>query len=310
MFSVVYDPIAAGAGKTRTDHLPNVTGVGSFPPVKDTVALIKDLVPNVKSVGTLYNSSEANSQKVISVSRPLFKEAGITLEEVAIGNSSEVYQAAQALATRDIQALWITGDNTAFQAFEGIVKVAEDFNLPLIINDPEFTKRGALACQGLGFYKPAYVSATLAARVLLGENPKDIPFEEVKDQKLCLNFEVAKRLGKTFPDAVIHKADLFYNLAAKFGRPARITWIGKESSIQAEPIIQDLKRRLTERGLIEGTDFSIQSFNEKTLASTTGLDKTQTPDLYVSETTVLAKIFQGLVFRTRPRGRIRSARIH
>ncbi len=295
VFSVVYDPIAAGAGKTRKDHLPNVTGVGSFPPVKDTVALIKELVPNAKAVGTLYNSSEANSRKVISVSRPLFKEAGITLEEVAISNSSEVYQAAQALATRDIQALWITGDNTAFQAFEGIVKVAEDFNLPLIINDPEFTKRGALACQGLGFYKPAYVSATLAARVLLGENPKDIPFEEVKDQKLCLNFEVAKRLGKTFPDAVIHKADLFYNLAAKFGRPARITWIGEESSIQAEPIIQDLKRRLTERGLIEGMDFSIQSFNEKTLASTTGLDKTQTPDLYVSETTVLAKSFQGLV---------------
>ena len=298
VFSVVYDPIAAGAGKTRTDHLPNVTGVGSFPPVEDTVALIKELVPNVKAVGTLYNSSEANSRKVISVSRPLFKDAGITLEEVAIGNSSEVYQAAQALATRDIQALWITGDNTAFQAFEGIVKVAEDFSLPLIINDPEFTKRGALACQGLGFYKPAYVSATLAARVLLGESPQDIPFEEIQDQQLCLNFEVAKRLGKTFPEALIHRADLFYNLAAKFGRPARITWLRKDSPIQTATTLQDMIKSLTEAGLIEGTDFVIQSFDEKTFVSRAGQDKTPTPDLYVTETTLMAHNLQPLAAHT------------
>jgi ABC-type uncharacterized transport system substrate-binding protein len=298
VFSVVYDPIAAGAGKTRTDHLPNVTGVGSFPPVEDTVALIKELVPNVKAVGTLYNSSEANSRKVISVSRPLFKDAGITLEEVAIGNSSEVYQAAQALATRDIQALWITGDNTAFQAFEGIVKVAEDFSLPLIINDPEFTKRGALACQGLGFYKPAYVSATLAARVLLGESPQDIPFEEIQDQQLCLNFEVAKRLGKTFPEALIHRADLFYNLAAKFGRPARITWLRKDSPIQTATTLQDMIKSLTEAGLIEGTDFVIQSFDEKTFVSRAGQDKTPTPDLYVTETTLMAHNLQLLAANT------------
>ncbi|MCZ6776791.1 MAG: ABC transporter substrate-binding protein [Ignavibacteria bacterium] len=298
VFSVVYDPIAAGAGKTRTDHLPNVTGVGSFPPVADTVALIKELVPNVKAVGTLYNSSEANSRKVISVSRPLFKDAGITLEEVAIGNSSEVYQAAQALATRDIQALWITGDNTAFQAFEGIVKVAEDFSLPLIINDPEFTKRGALACQGLGFYKPAYVSATLAARVLLGESPQDIPFEEIQDQQLCLNFEVAKRLGKTFPEALIHRADLFYNLAAKFGRPARITWLRKDSPIQTATTLQDMIKSLTAVGLIEGTDFVIQSFDEKTFVSRAGQDKTPTPDLYVTETTLMAHNLQLLAANT------------
>jgi len=288
VFSVVYDPIAAGAGKTRIDHLPNVTGVGSFPPVEDTLTLLKELVPHLKAVGTLYNSSEANSRKVIAVSRPLFKNAGITLEEVTIGNSSEVYQAAQALATRDIQAMWITGDNTAFQAFEGIVKVAEDFGLPLIINDPEFTKRGALACQGLGFYKPAYVSATLAARVLLGEDPQNIPFEEVKDQKLCLNFEVAKRLGKNFPLPLIQKADLFYNLSAKFGRPARIAWIQEESSTKGKPHLRNLLPKIAALGLLEGKDFVMQSLSEKAFTSPADGKKTEPPDLYLIDTSAIA----------------------
>ncbi|HEY6366983.1 MAG TPA: ABC transporter substrate binding protein, partial [Candidatus Binatia bacterium] len=35
VFTYVYDPVAAGAGKTPADHLPNITGTGSFPPVEE-----------------------------------------------------------------------------------------------------------------------------------------------------------------------------------------------------------------------------------------------------------------------------------
>ncbi|MBI5307498.1 MAG: ABC transporter substrate-binding protein [Planctomycetes bacterium] len=151
VFTFVYDPIAAGAGKTGADHLPHVTGVGSFPPVRDTVDLIQRLVPGVRTVGTLYNSSEANSRKVVAVARDIFQQRGIKLEEIAITGTNEVFQAAQALAHRNIQAFWITGDNTAMQAFDGIAKVANDGKLPIINNAPEFVERGALACAGLGF---------------------------------------------------------------------------------------------------------------------------------------------------------------
>src|SRR5262245_34180680 len=91
----VYDPIAAGAGKSRTDHLPNVTGVYSFPPVQDTVDMIQRLVPGVRSVGTLYNGSEANSVRVVGVARGIFAQRRIQLQEIAITGTSEIFQAAQ-----------------------------------------------------------------------------------------------------------------------------------------------------------------------------------------------------------------------
>jgi len=206
VFTVVYDPISAGAGPTREDHVPNITGVGSFPPIPDTVQLIRDLVPGVRRVGTVYNNSEANSRKVIAVARDEFRRQGIALEEVAITNTSEVFQAAQVLTARNIQAFWITGDNTVLQAFEGVVKVANDHRLPLIINDPEFTERGALACAGLGFYQSGHAAAALAARVLLGEDPRHIPIEEVAVKKLVLNDKVARKLGLTFSPALMKQA--------------------------------------------------------------------------------------------------------
>ena len=206
VFTYVYDPIAAGAGASFTSHLPNVTGVGSFPPVEATVDLIQKLVPGVKAVGTVYNSSEANSVKVIGVARDIFKKRGIALQEVTATNTNEVFQAAQVACYRGVQAIWVTGDNTALQSFDGIVKATQDAKLPLIINDPEFTSRGAVACCGLGWYTPGNAGGVLAARVLRGDDPATIPFQEVAEQKLVLNQQAAAKLGIVFPPDVLKAA--------------------------------------------------------------------------------------------------------
>ena len=206
VFTYVYDPIAAGVGKSRTDHLPNVTGVGSFPPVQDTVDTIQRLVPGVRAVGTIYNSSEANSVKVVGVARGIFEQRRIKLQEIAITGTNEIFQAAQELTRRGIQALWVTGDNTALQGFDGIVKAARDAKLPLIINDPEFVSRGALLAVGIGWYETGKAASKILARVLRGERPRNIPFEEVAVKKLVLNHEVAKALGMTFPPDIVRAA--------------------------------------------------------------------------------------------------------
>jgi len=215
VFTYVYDPIAAGAGKTLTDHLPNVTGVGSFPPVAETIDVIQQLVPGVRSVGTLYNSSEANSRKVVGVARELFRQRGITLEEVAITSSSEVFQATQVLTHRNIQALWITGDNTALQAFAGIAKVAADARLPLINNDPEFVQQGALVSVGIGWYQTGYATAKVVVRVLRGENPHEIPFENIAVKQLELNHEIARTLGITLSPELVKAAEATTKPSAK-----------------------------------------------------------------------------------------------
>ncbi len=202
VFTYVYDPIAAGAGSSFENHLPNITGVGSFPPVDATVDTIQKLVPGVKSVGTVYNTSEANSVKVISVAREAFKKRGIRLEEAIATNTSEVFSAAQAACSRKVQAIWVTGDNTALQSFDGIVKATRGAKLPLIINDPEFTARGAVACVGLGWYAPGKAAGELAVRVLQGANPANIPFQEVAIQKIVLNQEAAHTLGIVFPPEI------------------------------------------------------------------------------------------------------------
>jgi ABC-type uncharacterized transport system substrate-binding protein len=220
VFTYVYDPVAAGAGKSFTEHLPNITGIGSFPPVADTVAMIRKLVPEAKVVGTIYNASEANSRKVVEVARGAFSAAGVRLEEVAISNSSDVFQAVQALVARGVAAFWITGDNTALLAFDGIVKAATDAGLPIINNDPEFLDKGALATVGIGFYESGVAAAKLAARVLRGEPPKGLAIENVAKKTVEVNVTVARRLGVSVPDEVLAAADAVVDETGRHERAA------------------------------------------------------------------------------------------
>ena len=69
VFTCVFDPFVTGVGQSATDHLPGFTGVGSFPPLEETLHLIQRMIPHVRSIGILYNNAEANSTKVVSVIR-------------------------------------------------------------------------------------------------------------------------------------------------------------------------------------------------------------------------------------------------
>jgi len=199
VFTCVSDPIAAGAGKSHTDHLPFVTGVGSFPPVAHMLDLMQKLVPGLRTVGVMYNPAEANSAKEMTVAREVYRQRSVRLEEVALSGSNELLQAVQILAGRGVQALWVPADNTCIEGYEGAVKGAGDAKLPLFSDLCSTLPRGGLACLGIGLEAAGEASGRLAARVLLGANPKDLPIEEVAVEQRGISRSSAARLNIAVP---------------------------------------------------------------------------------------------------------------
>ena len=110
------------------------------------------------------------------------------------------------------------GDGRQYGAsgFDAIVKAARDAKLPLVINDPEFVQRGALVAVGIGWYETGKAASKVLARVLRGEQPRNIPFEDVAVKKLVLNQEVAKALGITFPPDMVQAASQSSQAVALF----------------------------------------------------------------------------------------------
>lgn len=256
VFTYSYTPLEAGAGKSFTDHNPNITGVGSFPPVEKTFDFILESFPNAKRIGTLYNSSEANSRKVTEDARAYAKKIGVELIETTVVNTSEVHQATSILCMRDIDVVWITGDNTALQSFHAISKVCKENNMPIVINDYDFMVKGAVAAVGISWYSTGFRTAKYVARVLNGESPALIPIENYVDELIGINTEVADKLGVNFPDKYLNP-----NNEALRGNDYKFCLAHYVDSPNSEDAENGILDELKKIGLVEGVDFSLKTYN-------------------------------------------------
>jgi ABC-type uncharacterized transport system substrate-binding protein len=261
VFTEVYDPIAAGAGTSADDHLPNLTGVGSFPPLAAMIDTMQQLVPDLQAVGVVYNNSEANSRKAVAVAHELFAKRGLRLEEATVANSSEVLQAAQSLMQRDVQVLWELGDNTVNQALEGLVKAGDQGRIPVVNSDATASRRGAVMGVGIRFYDSGVAAGDLVARVLTGESPATIPFEEVAVVSRCVNLQKAKQLDIGLSPALLKKCDVFAGLEQATGRTARIAYVELMESPTLDEAHAGLLAGLMESGLAQGADFEMRRYS-------------------------------------------------
>ena len=91
-------------------------------------------------------------------------------------------------------------------AFESVVKVCEDNEIPLFAADVATVERGAIGTPGIDYYQLGIECGQVAARILRGENPADIPVKIVDMTDLFLNPSAAERMGVTRPQSVLDKA--------------------------------------------------------------------------------------------------------
>jgi ABC-type uncharacterized transport system, periplasmic component, COG2984 len=66
VFTAVSDPLGAQLVKDMQKPGGNVTGLSDMSPVADHIALIKEITPNAKTIGFIYNSAEANSVSTLA----------------------------------------------------------------------------------------------------------------------------------------------------------------------------------------------------------------------------------------------------
>lgn len=209
IFTAVTDPAGAGIVPDPKAPAGNVTGVSDMLPVQSHLDLIKQVVPNVKTVGALYNAGESNSVFLVKAETAAAAKMGIKVIPGTASTSAEVQQAAQSLVGR-VDAFSVLTDNTVVSALASVVKVAEQNHIPLIAGDTDSVKSGAAAAYGFNYYDLGYQTGVMAARVLTGTPIKDIPVEYAQKLQLAVNQKAATAQGITLPAALVSKANFKY----------------------------------------------------------------------------------------------------
>ncbi|MFI5266321.1 MAG: ABC transporter substrate-binding protein, partial [Chloroflexota bacterium] len=97
IFGYVTDPVAAGIVKDAQHPGGNVTGVTALNRVTDQLKLMKEIVPNVKNVGTVWNPGESNSRVLVASMKAEGAASGYNIVEATASTSGEVPTAAKSL---------------------------------------------------------------------------------------------------------------------------------------------------------------------------------------------------------------------
>ena len=186
----------------------NVTGTTDMNPVEQQLDLLLKVVPNAKSVGTIYCSSEVNSQLQVDILKKAATAKGVTIKEATVSNVNDIQQAARSLVGK-VQAIYVPTDNVLASAMPTLVSVTEEAKLPVICGEGGMVKAGGLATLGVDYYKLGFQAGEMAADILSGKSkPADMAIQAQKEFKAMVNLKEAEKIGLKVPEDVLKGAEL------------------------------------------------------------------------------------------------------
>ncbi len=205
VFTAVTDPVGAGLVEDAEAPQGNTTGVSDLLPTAPTLELIQRVLPDIKTLGVMYNAGESNSVFLIEEQKKAADAADIEIVEATASNSSEVKAAADSLVGR-VDAISVLTDNTVVSALESVVKVAQENKIPLFAGDTDSVERGAIAAYAFDYFDLGVQAGEMAADILAGKAIADIPVEYAEKLQLSINEEAAQKTGVTLPDDLVAEA--------------------------------------------------------------------------------------------------------
>ena len=207
VYNYVASGLTAGAGKSNEDHAPNVTGVSLLPANDQALSLMRTYFPSIRKLGTLYCPAETNMVQYKIALDESAKRAGFEVVYVPAETGTDVPDAAAALMSRDIDAVLQIPGNLTASAFGSISEAARRARLPVFAFQKSQAIGGAIVAVARDYRDSGRHAAHLAARIMRGESPKNIPLEDFGGTNLIVNFDAARALDIPLAPALVRSAE-------------------------------------------------------------------------------------------------------
>ncbi|GAM73220.1 ABC transporter substrate-binding protein [Vibrio ishigakensis] len=158
VFTAVTDPVGAKLVKQLEQPGKNVTGLSDLSPVNQHVELIQEIMPDVKTIGVVYNPGEANAVSLMKLLKESAEKHGLKIVEATALKSADVQSATQAIVEKS-DVIYALIDNTVASAIEGMIVTANQAKTPVFGAATSYVERGAIASLAL-------ITTRLACRLL------------------------------------------------------------------------------------------------------------------------------------------------
>ena len=206
IYKAVSDPVEAGLAGEDGSSVGNITGTSDALPVTEQLAMIRQMLPEAKTIGIIYTTSETNSVSTIAEYKENAAEYGFEIVDTGINTIADVPMAAADMAAK-VDCITNLTDNTVVSALQTVLDEAEKQKIPVFGSEVEQVKSGCVASMGLDYVALGRQTGAMAAKVLKGEaKASEMPFEVISGASLYLNTAAAEKIGLAIPEEMKNEA--------------------------------------------------------------------------------------------------------
>lgn len=198
IFCAVSDPVSAGLVNSVDEPGNNCTGTSDAIDIAGQVKLIKTLQPNIKNLGVIYTTTEANSISQLAILKAECDANGINLVQKGINEASEL-QAVSVSLVSEVDAITNLTDNNVVDNMSVVLEQANQKGIPIYGSEIEQVKKGCVASASIDYVALGEKTGNIAVDVLGGKSAATYPVVNVSDSFLVVNPDVASSLGITIP---------------------------------------------------------------------------------------------------------------
>ena len=198
IFCAVSDPVSAGLVNSLDAPGNNCTGTADAVDIAGQVQLIKTMQPNIKNLGVIYTTTEANSISQLATLKAECEANGINLVQKGINEASELQAVAVSLVN-EVDAITNLTDNNVVDNMSVVLEQANQKGIPIYGSEIEQVKKGCLASASIDYVALGEKTGQIAVDVLGGKSAATYPVVTVSDSFVVVNPDVASTLGITIP---------------------------------------------------------------------------------------------------------------
>jgi putative tryptophan/tyrosine transport system substrate-binding protein len=202
------DPVGAGLVKSFARPGGNVTGVADLEVelLAKRMDLLRELLPGLRRMLVVYDATNADAVAKLEAHWDAARRLGLTLVEKPAHTEEEARAAIAAARKADVD-LMFAPRSLSLNIPGLILELAPRASIPTMFQDAFFVERGGLISYAANTYEVGRQAARLAAKILKGARPAEIPVEQPTKFDLVINMKTAKALGLTVPPTLLLRAD-------------------------------------------------------------------------------------------------------
>ena len=201
--AIAGDLVRAGLASSLARPGGNVTGFSLMSPelMGKRLAILKEMAPHISKVGVIVNPDNPSCTFQFNETQAAAPRLGLTVHRVPIRKPEEIQQSLRSVVGR-IDALLLTDDPLFDDNRTAIGTFAIQNRLPSICNYPVPDDKTCLIWYGPDFLQVVRRAAGVAARILSGAKPADLPVEQPRDINLIINARTAQTLRLAIPQSL------------------------------------------------------------------------------------------------------------